>query len=72
MVSDAIYGRDKYVGGPALTLKVTGSTRSISRALVAAIRNPHHSLRDLLRWQDAPAGRPFVTFSTNNTALPLP
>ncbi|MBI2924580.1 MAG: alpha-L-fucosidase [Verrucomicrobia bacterium] len=71
-VPDAIYGRDKYVGGPALYfegdwyytlyLESLGQNRYETRLTRS---------RDLLRWQDAPAGRPFVTFNPTNTVHPL-
>lgn len=61
LVPEAIYGRDKYVGGPALyfengyyytlylqDLKGTWETR-ITRS------------RDLINWQDAPDDRPFLS-----------
>jgi len=71
-VPDAIYGRDKYVGGPALYFEgdwfYTLYLESLGRG---QYETRITRSRDLLRWQDAPAGRPFVTFNTNNTTLPL-
>ncbi|MBI3853557.1 MAG: hypothetical protein HY298_25210 [Verrucomicrobia bacterium] len=71
-VPDAIYGRDKYVGGPALYfegdwyytlyLESLGSGKYETR-----ITRSH----DLRRWQDAPAGQPFVTFNATNSVHPL-
>jgi len=71
-VPGALYGRDKYVGGPALyfegdwyyTLYLESLGRNHCETRITRSR-------DLLAWQDAPAGRPFVTFNTNHTHLPL-
>jgi alpha-L-fucosidase len=71
-VADAIYGHDKYVGGPALYyedgwyytlyLESLGQNRWETRITRS---------QDLVRWQDAPTGRPFVTFNPANTIHPL-
>lgn len=71
-VPGAIYGRDKYVGGPALYfahgwyytlyLESLGNGQYETRITRS---------RDLLRWQDAPAGRPFLTFNPTNRVHPL-
>lgn len=71
-VPNAIYGRDKYVGGPALYyeggyyytlyLHNLGNKRYETRVTRA---------KDLVNWQDAPDGRPFLTFDPNHRNLPL-
>jgi alpha-L-fucosidase len=71
-VPDAIYGRDKYVGGPALYyegsyyytlyLHSLGDKRYETRVTRS---------KDLIHWQDAPEGRPFMTFNPQHKNLPL-
>lgn len=71
-LSDAIYGEDKYVGGPALYyengwyytlyLESLGSRQYETRITRS---------RDLLHWQDAPEDRPMVTFDTTHKNIPL-
>lgn len=71
-VPDAIYGRDKYVGGPALYyegsyyytlyLHSLGDKRYETRVTRS---------KDLIHWQDAPEGRPFLTFNPQHKHLPL-
>ena len=66
-VPDAIYGRDKYVGGPALYFEdgyyYTLYLQSLGRGRYET--RITRSL-DLVAWQDAPEGRPFVTFNPEN------
>lgn len=70
-IPGAVYGKDKYVGGPALyyeggwfytlyleNIKIGYETR-ITRS------------RDLIHWEDAPADRPFVTFDPMHRNIPL-
>ncbi|HEX5027115.1 MAG TPA: alpha-L-fucosidase [Agriterribacter sp.] len=70
-IPGAVYGKDKYVGGPALyyeggwyytlyleNIKIGYETR-ITRS------------KDLINWQDAPADRPFVTFNPIHRNIPL-
>lgn len=71
-IPGARYGADKYTGGPAiyyegglyylLYLEDLGKRRWETRVT----RSP-----DLIRWQDAPPGRPFVTFDVNRRNIPL-
>lgn len=71
-IPDSFYGREKYVGGPALYfegdwyytlyLQALGENRYETRVARS---------RDLLRWREAPAGRPFVTFDPARGNLPL-
>lgn len=72
VIPEAIYGRKKYVGGPALYyegdwyytlyLQWLGDRKYETRITRS---------RDLLLWQDAPEGRPFVTFDEGRTGIPL-
>jgi alpha-L-fucosidase len=71
-VPDALYGVDKYVGGPALyfegdwyyTLYLQSLGKGSYETRVARSK-------DLLTWIDAPEGRPFVTFQPENKVHPL-
>lgn len=71
-VQDGLYGTDKYVGGPALYFEggryYTLYLQSLGKA--------HYETRvarstDLVHWEDAPEGRPFVTFQPENKVYPL-
>lgn len=71
-VPDAYYGVDKYVGGPALYYEgdhyYTLYLQSLGKA--------HYETRiarsrDLITWEDAPDGRPFVTYQPENKVHPL-
>ena len=72
-VPDAYYGVDKYVGGPALYyagdyfytlyLQSLGEARYETRITRS---------KDLVTWEDAPAGRPFVTFQPENRGASAP
>ena len=70
-IPGAVYGKDKYVGGPALyyeggwyytlyleNIKIGYETR-ITRS------------KDLINWEDAPTDRPFVTFDPMHRNIPL-
>ncbi|HPA45484.1 MAG TPA: alpha-L-fucosidase [bacterium] len=71
-VPDALYGCEKYVGGPALYyygdmfytlyLESLGNGRYETRLTRS---------KDLIHWQDAPAECPFVTFNPENPVHPL-
>ncbi len=71
-VPKALYGTKKYVGGPALYheggyyytlyLQSLGSGRYETRITRS---------KDLVHWQDAPDGRPFMTFNPENHVHPL-
>ncbi len=66
-VPNALYGRDKYVGGPALYFE-NGTYYTLYLHALGSGRYETRITRstDLVHWQDAPAGRPFVTFDSNN------
>lgn len=71
-VPDAYYGTDKYVGGPALYFE---GDRYYTLYL-QSLGDNHYETRvarssDLVNWEDAPAGRPFVTFQPDNKVFPL-
>jgi len=71
-VNDAVYGRDKYVGGPALYYE-NGTYYTL---YLEALGNKKWETRitrstDLRNWQEAPIGRPFVTFDPSHQDIPL-
>lgn len=71
-VPEAYYGIDKYVGGPALYYY--GDT--YYTLYLQALGENHYETRiarskDLVRWEDAPEGRPFVTFQKGAKVHPL-
>jgi alpha-L-fucosidase len=71
-IPDAFYGKDKYVGGPALYyegawyytlyLESLGEGKYETRITRS---------KDLVHWQDAPADRPFLTFDSSHQNIPL-
>ena len=71
-VPDAVYGRDKYVGGPALYFE----DNTYYTLYLHALGGGRYETRitrssDLVDWQDAPQGRPVVTFNPKNKVHPL-
>lgn len=72
IIPDARYGMDKYTGGPALYyengwyytlyLEALGGGRYETRVTRST---------NLMNWQDAAAGRPFVTFNQDKGNIPL-
>lgn len=71
-VPDAYYGTDKYVGGPALYFE-GGRYYTL---YLQSLGDAHYETRvarsgDLVHWEDAPAGRPFVTYQPQNRVYPL-
>ncbi len=71
-VPDALYGVDKYVGGPALYFEggwyYTLYLQSLpDRYYETRVTRSH----DLVHWEDAPESRPFVTFNPENPVHPL-
>lgn len=71
-VPDGIYGREKYVGGPALYYEGD----YYYTLYLEALPGPSYETRiarsqDLVNWEDAPDGRPFVTFDSTQPVHPL-
>lgn len=70
-IPEAIYGRDKYVGGPALYYEggwwYTLYLQNIGHGWETRITRS----KDLIHWQDAPEGRPFLTFNREHRNIPL-
>jgi alpha-L-fucosidase len=71
-VPEARYGREKYVGGPALYFEggrfYTLYLQSLGLGQYETRVTRSH---DLVHWQDAPDDRPFVTFNPENRVHPL-
>ncbi len=71
-ITGAVYGKDKYVGGPALYyegnyyytlyLESLGSGSYETRITRSG---------DLVNWEDAPDDRPFITFDPSHKNIPL-
>lgn len=70
-VPDAIYGRDKYVGGPALYYEGGWYYTLYLQALGHGYETRITRSKDLVNWQDAPDNRPFVTFDPSHKNIPL-
>ncbi|NOY41976.1 MAG: hypothetical protein GXP26_09080 [Planctomycetes bacterium] len=66
-IPDALYGRKKYVGGPALYFE-DGIYYTLYLQSLGGGRYETRITRstDLVHWQDAPKDRPFVTFNPKN------
>ncbi|CAG5010692.1 hypothetical protein DYBT9275_04794 [Dyadobacter sp. CECT 9275] len=70
-IPDAIYGKDKYVGGPALYYEGGWYYTLYLEALKGAYETRITRSKDLISWEDAPEGRPFVTFDPSHKNIPL-
>jgi alpha-L-fucosidase len=71
IIPDALYGTNKYVGGPALYYE-----GGWYYTLYLHYMNPTFETRitrskDLKTWEDAPLDRPFVTFDSTHKNMPL-
>ncbi len=71
-IPDALYGKKKYVGGPALYFE-EGIYYTLYLQALGGGRYETRITRstDLVHWEDAPEGRPFVTFNPKNKVHPL-
>lgn len=70
-VPDAIYGKDKYVGGPALYYQNGWYYTLYLEALKKGYETRITRSRNLLNWEDAPEDRPFITFESTHKNIPL-
>jgi alpha-L-fucosidase len=70
-IPDAIYGKDKYVGGPALYYQDSWYYTLYLEALKKGYETRITRSRDLLNWEDAPKDRPFITFEPTHKNIPL-
>lgn len=70
-IPNALYGKEKYVGGPALYYEgewyYTLYLESIEEGYETRITRS----KDLVHWEDALADRPFITFDPNHKNIPL-
>ena len=70
-IPDAVYGKEKYVGGPALYYEGGWYYTLYLESLKEGYETRITRSRDLIQWEDAPADRPFVTFDTTHKNIPL-
>lgn len=71
-ITGALYGKEKYVGGPALYYE--GSY--YYTLYLESLGNGSYETRitrseDLVNWEDAPDDRPFIAFDTTHKNIPL-
>ncbi|MEX2232384.1 MAG: alpha-L-fucosidase [Cyclobacteriaceae bacterium] len=70
-IPGAIYGKDKYVGGPALYHEGDHYYTLYLEALKGGYETRVTRSKDLIHWEDAPGDRPFITFDPTHRNLPL-
>lgn len=70
-IPDAMYGKDKYVGGPALYYEGGWYYTLYLESLKPGYETRITRSRNLIDWEDAPTNRPFVTFDPNHKNIPL-
>ena len=70
-VPDAFYGRDKYVGGPAIYFEGDAYYTLYLQDLGGKWETRITRSKDLVHWEDAPAGRAFLTPDYSHDHLPL-
>lgn len=70
-IPDAIYGKDKYVGGPALYYEGGWYYTLYLQSLKKGFETRITRSKDLINWIDAPDARPFVTFDSSHKNIPL-
>lgn len=70
-IPGAIYGKEKYVGGPALYYEGGWYYALYLEHIKMGYETRITRSKDLVRWEDAPASRPFVTFDPSIRNIPL-
>jgi alpha-L-fucosidase len=70
-IPDALYGTDKYVGGPALYREGDFFYTLYLQDLGGKWETCITRSKDLIHWQDAPPDRPFLTFDPSRKHPPL-
>lgn len=71
-ITDAVYGPDKYVGGPALYYAAPWYYVLYLEAMGEGCYDTHITRsKDLLTWQDAPANRPFLAHDPSHVPDPV-
>lgn len=68
---NAFYGKEKYVGGPALYYEEDWYYTLYLEALGPGYETRITRSRDLVYWEDAPVERPFITFDPSHKNIPL-
>jgi len=67
----AVYGKDKYVGGPALYYEGGRYYTLYLESLKNGYETRITRSEDLVHWEDAPSGRSFITFDPSHRNIPL-
>ena len=67
----AVYGKDKYVGGPALYYEGGRYYTLYLESLKNGFETRITRSEDLVHWEDAPSGRSFITFDPSHRNIPL-
>jgi alpha-L-fucosidase len=70
-IPNAVYGKEKYVGGPALYYENDWYYTLYLKSLKPGYETHITRSRDLIHWEDAPDERPFVTFNPDHKNIPL-
>lgn len=70
-IPGALYGKDKYVGGPALYYEGGWYYTLYLEALPKGYDTRITRSKDLIHWEDAPSDRPFITFNPAHKNIPL-
>ncbi len=71
-IPDALYGIDKYVGGPALYFEAGWFYTLYLESLGDGCYETRITRsQDLIHWQDAPTDRPFLTYDPNRYTNPI-
>jgi alpha-L-fucosidase len=70
-IPGAIYGENKYVGGPALYYGGGWYYTLYLESLQPGYETRITRSKDLIKWEDAPEDRPFVTFNPSHKNIPL-
>lgn len=70
-VPGGVYGKDKYVGGPALYYEGDWYYTLFLEKVNGGYETKITRSKDLINWQDARSDRAFMTFDPNHTNIPL-
>ncbi len=70
-VPGGVYGKDKYVGGPALYYEGGVYYTLYLEYLGVGFETRIARSKDLINWQDAKNERPFVTFDSSHRNIPM-
>lgn len=70
-IPDALYGIDKYVGGPALYYEAGWYYTLYLESLENGYETRITRSEDLIHWEDAPVNRPFIAFDSSHKNIPL-